>query len=371
MRAFFPRKSETIATTRHLTLWVFDMRSTLATAVLGFVFVACGSSSSPSDSGQPSTTSTGGATSSDGASSSGGTAGHGGNGGIRLDGGPDGLPLGSGGTVSGTNAKDCVWLADCVSATTCTTQQCVDSCGAQASNSAIDQYLALVACIAANPQCTTTDCLHGVCADEIAACSGTSATVDAGVSPQPVDADVPKADAGPLPSQPDVAVADARDAAVLPPPLDAAIDGSLPNGNGYTTSGSCDIVTNIPNVLDSHTCWDYTLTVTTNHNDGIEHYVAYAQLDVSGTQSACTLQTYSASQPGPWDSASLSASNLSHKKQACDLSGSGYGAAATWTEGGTCGISGSLGHCTDTVTNHWDPSTQILSSSLSGVWSVP
>jgi hypothetical protein len=152
--------------------------------------------------------------------------------------------------------------------------------------------------------------------------------------------------------------------------VDAHIDSSTPTGNGYTTSGSCDIVFSIANLVDSHTCWDYTLTVTTNHNDGIEHYVAYAQTDVSGTQSACTSQTYSANQPGPWDSASLSASNLSHKKQACDLSGSS-GATSTWTEGGTCGIGGSLGHCTDTVTNLWDPSTQILSSSLSGTWSVP
>jgi hypothetical protein len=138
----------------------------------------------------------------------------------------------------------------------------------------------------------------------------------------------------------------------------------------YATTGSCDIVYSIPNLVDSHTCWDYTMTVTTNHNDGIEHYVAYSPTDVAGTQSACTSQTYSANQPGPWDSASLSVSNLSHKKQACDLSGSS-GASTTWTEGGTCGLAGSLGHCTDAVTNHWDPSTQNISSSLVGVWSVP
>ena len=302
----------------------------------------------------------------------GGTIGTGGNGGGRLDGGPDGLPLGSGGTDSGTSGKDCSWLADCVSASTCTTQQCVDSCGAQASSSAIDQYLALVGCIATNPQCTTTDCLQVVCANEITTCSGTPATVDAGVRPPPLDADVPTADAGLSPSQTDAGTVTPRDVRdVLPTPVDAPIDGSVSTGSGYTTSGSCDIVVSIPNVLESHTCWDYTLTVTTNHNDGIEHYVAYDQMDVSGTQSACTTQTDSADQPGPWDSASLSASNLSHKKQACDLSGSGYGAASTWTEGGTCGIAGSLGHCTDTVANHWDPSTQIFSSSLSGVWSVP
>ena len=223
-----------------------------------------------------------------------------------------------------------------------------------------------------------------VCANEITTCSG--ATADAGVSPPPLDADVATADAGLPPSQTDAGTVTPRDVGgevtrtdaagpdardVLPTPVDAPIDGSVSTGSGYTTSGSCDIVVSIPNVLESHTCWDYTLTVTTNHNDGTEHYVAYTQMDVSGTQSACTTQTDSANQPGPWDSASLSASNLSHKKQACDLSGSGYGAASTWTEGGTCGIAGSLGHCTDTVANHWDPSTQIFSSSLSGVWSVP
>ena len=393
LRAFFPRESETLAGAQRLTKQVFDMRTTVATAVLGIVVVACGGSSSPSDSGQPSTTSTGGATPTPG---TGGTVGAGGaigaggvasNGGARLDGGPDGMTLGSGGTVSGTSGKDCVWLADCVSADTCTTKQCVDACGTQASGPAVDQYLALVSCIAANPQCTTTDCLHGVCANEISACSGPSATVDGGVGPQPIDAGVPVADAGQSKDQadavtitapdaggaearPDAALADTRDALVLPPPLDAPIDGSIATGNGYTTSGSCDIVFKIPGILDSHTCWDYTLTVTANHNDGFEHYVAYTQTDVSGTQSACTSQSYSASQPGPWDSASLSASNLSHKKQACDLSGSS-GATATWTEGGTCSLAGSLGHCSDTATNQWDPSTQILSSSLNGVWSVP
>jgi hypothetical protein len=130
-------------------------------------------------------------------------------------------------------------------------------------------------------------------------------------------------------------------------------------------------VTKIPGMVDSHTCWDYTLTVTTNHNDGTEHYVAYTLDDAAGTKSACTAQSYSGTQSGPWDSASLSDSNLSHKKQACDLEASSYGTTTKWTEGGTCTIAGSLGHCTDAVTNAWDPSTTVLSSSLVGVWSVP
>ena len=358
------------------------MRTTLAAALLGIVVVACGGSSGPSDAGPDSTTSTGGVIDAKVTMGTGGSAGRAG---TRLDGGPDGAPPDGGGVDSGAKGKDCSWLADCVSATTCTTQQCVDACGAQASASAIDQYLALVTCIADNPQCATTDCLQGVCGNAIAACSGPSATVDSGVNPQLLDAALADAgqtatqpdagtislgDGGSADRRPDAAPADARDAAVLPPPVDAPIDGAVTTGSTYTTSGSCDIVFSIPNLVDSHTCWDYTLTVTTNHNDGIEHYVAYAPTDVSGTQSACTSQTYSANQAGPWDSAALSASNLSHKKQACDLSGSG-GATATWTEGGTCSLVGSLGHCTDAVINQWDPSTQVMGSSLTGVWSVP
>jgi hypothetical protein len=185
--------------------------------------------------------------------------------------------------------------------------------------------------------------------------------VDGGAPALP-DAGVTKGDAGA-----------GRDSPVAPDVI-ASSDGDAAGpgpGQGYTTSGSCDIVTKLPGIVDSHTCWDYTLTATTNHNDGTEHYVAYAPDDVAGTQSACTSQSYSAPQAGPWDSASISASNLSHKKQACDLSGSGYGTTATWTEGAACPTAGSLGHCTDAVTNVWDPSTTALSASLVGVWSVP
>jgi hypothetical protein len=179
----------------------------------------------------------------------------------------------------------------------------------------------------------------------------------------PVDAS-PRTDAGAPTS------VDAADVVALPLGTDAGPDVAG-SGQGYTTSGRCDVVVKIPNLVDSHTCWDYTMTATANHNDGTEHYVAYNQEDVSGTQSACTSQTYSAGQTGPWDDAAISASNLSHKKQACDLSGSSYAGSSTWTEGSSCGLAGSLGHCTDTVTNAWDPSSQVLSSSLLGAWSVP
>jgi hypothetical protein len=290
---------------------------------------------------------------------------------------------GSGGsTVVG---QSCAWLANCLSSDGCSSQACVEACAAQATSTAVDQYTTLIACVGANPQCTTTDCLGIVCADEIAACKDTTASVDAG-NPAPLDAGALEldadagpalADARPVPqgeaggtAPADAHGSDATTVVDLRPSLDTDTAGPGP-GQGYTTSGSCDIVVKIPGLADSHTCWDYALTVTSNHNDGTEHYVAYTSLDVSGTKSACTSQSYAASQPGPWDSASLSASNLSHKKQACDLAGGGYGATSTWTAGGSCSTAGSLGHCTDAVTNAWDPGTQVLSSSLVGSWSAP
>jgi collagen type VII alpha len=317
--------------------------------------------------------STGGAAGSTGA---GGTSG-----GLGSTGGAAGRAGGIGGTSS-AGTQGCTWLADCISSNSCSDQACIDACAAQASDAAIAQYAALIDCVSANPQCTTTDCLALVCAGEIVACKDTIVAPIDGGEPALLDAGVPQTDAGPGPAPTDAGPATKHDAGGLAP-ADAqgpdapvAIDASSPMdtgsglGQGYTTSGSCDIVVNIPNLLDSHTCWDYTMTATTNHNDGTEHYVAYKTTDVAGTQSACTSQSYSGSQPGPWNSASLSASNLSHKKQACDLSGSS-GATSTWTEGGACSTAGSLGHCTDAVTNAWDPATQVLSSSLIGVWSTP
>jgi hypothetical protein len=317
--------------------------------------------------------STGGAAGSMGA---GGTSG-----GLGSTGGAAGSPGGSGGT-RGAGNQGCTWLADCISSNSCSDQACIDACATQASDAAIIQYAALIDCVSANPQCTTTDCLAIVCADEVAACTETTVAPIDGGEPVLLDAGAPQTDAGPGPAPTDAGPVTKRDAGSTAPAdaqirdapvaIDASpsMDTGSGLGQGYTTSGSCDIVVNIPNLLDSHTCWDYTMTVTTNHNDGTEHYVAYKATDVSGTQSACTSQSYSGSQPGPWNSASLSASNLSHKKQACDLSGSG-GAASTWTEGGACSTTGSLGHCMDAVTNAWDPATQALSSSLIGVWSVP
>jgi len=331
------------------------MRFYLVVALGALSVAACGSSSNPGPTGMA------------GSSGSAGSLG--------ATGGVGGSTGGSGGS-SGVGNQNCNWLASCISSSSCSDQACIAGCAAQASSTAINQYAALIDCINANPQCTTTDCLAIVCSGEVAACNDTSvAPVDGGQTVAS-DAGVPQVDVGPVP------VADAgpdlpKDTQGPDTPLvidvsrstDAGVDGAGA-GQGYMTSGSCDIVFTIPNLVDSHTCWDYTMTVTTNHNDGIEHYFAYGATDVSGTQSACTSQSNSGSQPGPWDSAAISASNLSHKKQACDLSGSS-GATSIWTEGGTCSPAGSLGHCTDAATNAWDPATQVLSSSLVGVWSVP
>jgi len=366
------------------------MRLQLLLALGVFSLAACGSSTSPGPTGKAG---------SSGTAATGGTAGNlgplggaiatggviasaGGATGTRI--GDAGAAGGSGGTSNG-GTQPCTWLADCISTNNCSTQVCVEACTSQSTTAAIQQYTALIDCISTNAQCTTTDCLMLVCAGELAACKNTSVPFVDGGGQGLVDAGT-QIDSGADASPTEAAPVSKRDAGIGAPevgqvpdaPLgldvfatvDAGIDGSG-NNQGYMSSGSCDIVVKIPNLYDSHTCWDYTLTVTTNHNDGTEHYVAYTATDVSGTQSACTAQSYSASQPGPWNSASLSASNLSHKKQACDLAGSSYGTTSLWTEGGSCTIAGSLGHCTDAVTNAWDPATQILSSSLVGAWSVP
>jgi hypothetical protein len=353
------------------------MRLYLVLALNVLALAACGSSENPGKSAL------GGNGSAEPLPSSGGAAGGktvGGGTGGAIGGAVDGGTTTDGSTNmdAGLSNQPCSWLATCISSDNCSSEACIEACAVQASSAAIDQYSALLDCVTANqPQCPTTSCLTEVCAEQINACTGTtSAPQDAG-TPIFLDAATgsqdtkqgtadapPKADAGAIPT------VDAADVVAVPPKTDAGPDVTT-SGQGYTTSGSCDVVVKIPNLVDSHTCWDYTLTVTANHNDGTEHYVAYTSTDVSGTQSACTSQAYSGSQPGPWDSASISASNLSHKKQACDLAGASYGATSTWTEGGACGLAGSLGHCTDAVVNVWDPSSQALSSSLTGAWSVP
>jgi hypothetical protein len=362
------------------------MRFYFVVALGVLALTGCGSSTNSGPTGKAG---------SDGSAGQGGTAGSLGRadgaiatgGGLGSVGGAAGSTGGSGGTTS-LGSKGCTWLADCISSNNCSDQACIDACGVQASDTAIAQYTALVDCMGANQQCTTTDCLALVCANEIAACKETIvAPIDGGEpvdggGPVLLDASAPENDAGPdAPADTgpvtkrDVGGSAPTDAQGWDAPVamdtSPSIDVGTGAGQGYTTSGTCDIVVNIPNLLESHTCWDYTMTVTTNHNDGTEHYVAYMATDVLGTQSACTSQSYSGSQPGPWNSASISVSNLSHKKQACDLSGSSYGATSTWTEGGACSTANSLGRCTDAVTNAWDPATQVLSSSLVGVWSTP
>ena len=346
------------------------MRLYLVVAFDVLALAACGSSENSGKGGVGGSNGSAGASVSSGGKGGGGTVGASGG---AVDGG--GTIGGSPGMDASLGNQPCAWLADCVASDSCSTGACVEACGAQASSTAIVQFSALIDCISANPQCTTTSCLAAACTEQINACNGTTpAPHDAGGGPAvSVDAtmDRPDAkDASPKTDAGAVATVDAADVVALPLGPDAGPDVAG-SGQGYTTSGSCDVVVKIPNLVDSHTCWDYTLTVTANHNDGTEHYVAYSQVDVSGTQSACTSQTYSGGQPGPWDAAAISASNLSHKKQACDMVGSSYGSTSTWTEGGYCGLAGSLGHCADVVTNVWDPISQVLSSSLIGTWSVP
>lgn len=224
---------------------------------------------------------------------------------------------GSGGGGGGGTTLDCPGLVTCAGNCTQTDQACLNACGAQASSTAITQYNALVDCMNTN-SCTTTQCLQMNCGAELNACIGSSGTGGGAGG------------AG------------------------GGSGGGGGGSGGTTTSGKCQL---------SSYCWDYTLTVTTNHNDGVEHYVYYDASLTSSGQSACMNSTFSAQQPGPWDNAAISARNLTQKKTACSLAG------GTFTEGAACSLSGSLGHCTNDITNVWDGTT--LTATTTAAWSVP
>ena len=249
-------------------------------------------------------------------------AGCGGGGGTGTGGGSGG---GGGTGGGGGQALDCPGLVSCTSNCADMDQACLNACGAQTTNDVIAVYNALVDCTNAH-SCTTGECVQQNCANELNACVGSSGT-----------------------------------------------GGGAGGGGGsvgLTTSGKCEISATLPNNTMIRTCWDYSLTVSTNHNDGTEHYVYYDSTTVTSGQSACTDSTFSAQQPGPWDNASISARNLSQKKTACALQAQG-GASAVFTEGATCSLSGSLGHCTWTVTNVWDPGTTTLTATVGTMWAVP
>lgn len=237
-------------------------------------------------------------------------------------GGGGGSATGGGGGSAGT--QNCAWLVNC--ATTCsqTDQACLDGCGAQSTSTAITQYNALVDCTNSH-NCTDAACIETNCATQLAPCRASSGTGGGG-------------------------------------------GGSA----GLTTSGSCEIRVNTPGGTPINYCWDYELTVTTNHNDGIEHWVYRDTQTVSGGQSTCTSengQTFSAPFSGPWDNATGSMQNVTNKRNACNLSASQPYTTATWAENSACSLSGSLGHCNRTVTNTFDG--QNITSTVQTTWAVP
>lgn len=243
-------------------------------------------------------------------------AGCGGGGGTGTGGGSGG---GAGGGSGGV-PLDCPGLLNCTSNCTNMAQSCLNACGEATTSDVITTYNALVDCTN-NHSCSTSDCVQQNCATELAACAGTSGT------------------------------------------------GGGAGGGGLTTSGKCEI--QITGTVTMSTCWDYSLTVSTNHNDGTEHYVYYDATSAGSGQTSCKDSTFSAQQPGPWDNDTISARNLAQKKTACALQAQTPGATATFTEGAACSLSGSLGHCTWAVANVWDPGTTTLTATVHTTWSTP
>lgn len=247
----------------------------------------------------------------------------GGGGGTSLTGGGGGgTATGGGGGSQGTN--DCVWLINCATNCADTDQACRDACGAQSTSAAIGQYNALVDCANAHA-CADTACIETSCASQLTACRGSTGTGGGGGS-----------------------------------------------SGGLTTSGRCEITVAVPNSAPIVYCWDYELTVTTNHNDGVEHFVYRDSQSAGSGQSTCTSengQTFSAPFSGPWDDSAASMQNVTNKRNACTLAGSQPYTTATWAESAACSLSGSLGHCTRNVTNVWDG--QNLNSTVQTAWTVP
>lgn len=260
----------------------------------------------------------GGSTGGGGGSSS--TGGSGGGGG----GAGGGSATGGGGGASSN--QSCPWLVDC--ATACGQDQaCLNDCGAQATPSAIAAYNALIDCVNAS-SCTDDACILATCPTELDACNGNAGTGGGA--------------------------------------------GGGGGGSGLTTSGRCEIRVNVPNSAELNWCWDYELTVTTGHNDGIEHWVYRDTMTVGGGQTTCTNengQTFSGPAPGPWDNAAVSQQNVTNKQSACTQTGMQMFTTATWTPGAACSLAGSLGHCNRNVTNTWDGST--LTSLVQTTWTVP
>ncbi|MFO0596776.1 MAG: hypothetical protein U0228_15795 [Myxococcaceae bacterium] len=253
-----------------------------------------------------------------------GTGGGGGSSGGGTGGGTGGGSTTGGGSATGGGTGDCLFLVNCASQCADTDQPCRDACGTQSTTLAITQYNALMDCSNGHA-CADTACVNQYCSAELTACRGSSGTGGGGGT------------------------------------------------TGLTTSGKCEVQFAVPNVAIERWCWDYTLTVSTNHNDGNEHWFYYDAMSASSGQSTCASSnnTFTAQQPGPWNDATISATNLNQKRSACQQQGNVMYTTATFTEGAACSSSGSLGHCTMTVTNVWNPSTTDLTATTTGTWSVP
>lgn len=223
-------------------------------------------------------------------------------------------------------ALDCVGLVACAAKCADADQACLDACGARASGGVVTIYNALVEC-SERRGCTTAECLEASCNSELNACRG-----GGGVVPR---------------------------------------DGGTA-GVGLTTSGKCEITVSPPGVMERRSCWDYSLTVTENHNDGTETFVFYDRESASSGRQTCDSNagTFTAAQPGPWDSAAISAGNLANKRRACALV-NGTFSTATFTEGASCARAGSVGYCAHQVTNVWNPSTAMLTATVATRWSGP
>jgi hypothetical protein len=79
---------------------------------------------------------------------------------------------GGGGSGGGAGSNNCAWLVNCVAACAANDQVCPQTCGGQASSTAVNQYNALADCSTAN-NCQDSACVEQNCASQLATCTGT------------------------------------------------------------------------------------------------------------------------------------------------------------------------------------------------------
>jgi hypothetical protein len=251
---------------------------------------------------------------------------------------------GAGGGVVAAGTNGCAWLAQCVGNCAANDSACPNTCAGQATSAAVTRYNTLLTC-AINHNCNDSACIQTNCPTETNACANDGQTGTGGGS-----------GGG---SGGGTAVGGGSGGGT------AAGGGT---GAGLTTSGRCEVTG-----LGVNTCWDYSLTVTTNHNDGVEHYVYDDATSAAVGQNTCTQSagTFTAGAgTNVFDPATVSASNLSHKRSACEAQNAG-GVTATFTEGASCSLTGSLGHCTANIVNVFDPGAQTVTATTTTSWSTP